>query len=276
MKKTIRTAMTAAVFAAANMSALPSMGAGDNGSNQWPPFNNMSETVDFSGQGAYGVYGPPPTDGTWWDSEPWNNPGTVEKVLTTVTTTTLPAPVYGPAPTTTVSDEDWDNVLTTFTSFMTTSTTSTTTEVTYPQTVYGPPIDIFRGDINMDYAVDCFDVIAVRRMLINGADIHSDAAYFADVNSDGKLNIADLILIQKLVLGKVSVNELGKEYGNRYNRETEIEKITTSVKDDPIVTTIAEPYDPGKDVVITLYGIRPIDDRLKEMLEERDKDITDK
>ena len=267
--------MTAAVFAAANMSALPSMGAGDNGSNQWPPFNNMSETVDFSGQEAYGVYGPPPTDGTWWDSEPWNNPGTVEKVLTTVTTTTLPAPVYGPAPTTTVSDEDWDNVLTTFTSFVT-STTTTTTEVTYPQTVYGPPIDIFRGDVNMDYAVDCFDVIAVRRMLINGADIHSDAAYFADVNSDGKLNIADLILIQKLVLGKVSVNELGKEYGNRYNRETEIEKITAPVKDDPIVTTITEPYDPGKDVVITLYGIRPIDERLKEMLEERDKDITDK
>ena len=266
MKKTIRTAMTAAIFAAANMSAMPSMAAGDSENNQWPAFNSgaadISESVEFTGQNAYGVYGPPPTDGTWWDGEPWADPDYVERLATTVTTTMMPAPVYGPAPTTTVTDDDWHSVLTTFTTTM--ATTSTTEIVTtMPEPVYGPPIYFFLGDANADGRVDSFDAIALRRMLVTGQG-SMDERYYGDINQDGKVSISDLLLLQRYLLGKIK--DL-KEYNSGYyfDRDTDIEKITTTVADEPVITTETEPYDPGKDIIVTLYGIRPSDDILKDI-----------
>ena len=37
--------------------------------------------------------------------------------------------------------------------------------------------------------------------------------------------------------------------------------------DDPNVAKPIDEYDPGKDIVVTLYGIRPTDDITKDMLD---------
>ena len=272
MKKTLRTVLTAAIFAAANMSAIPSMAAVDGSGQQEEEGSNtvglsFEDWVRMTEQPTYDLYGVPPmfdpndTDITEWLDQPWDF-SDLEKTVTTVTTTSVPAPVYGPAPTTTVSDADWDTVVTTLTTSV------------IPQPAYGAP-EFFTGDANTDGAIDSFDVITLRRMLVSGEGSGS-ARYYGDMNHDGKINVADLILLQRYLLGKVK--DFDKYRSDEYSGELpEIEKITApSDEITPVTTTITEPYDPVKDVVIALYGIRPIDDRIKEMFGDFNKDIQEK
>lgn len=264
MKKTIRTAMTAAVFAAANMSALPSMAAGDGFSaDDMSGFGGDTPLSEEAGEALQKTGGG--FSANEFEQEfgrAWNDPVYAERLATAVTTTMMPAPVYGPAPTTTVTDDDWNDVLTTFTT--TASATSTTeTFTTEPQLVYGPPIYFFLGDANADGRVDSFDAIALRRMLVTGQG-SMDERYYGDINQDGKVSISDLLLLQRYLLGKIKdLNEYNSGY--YFTRDTDIEQITTTPEDEPVITTVTEPYDPGKDIVVTLYGIRPSDDILKDM-----------
>ena len=276
MKKTLRTALTAAVFAAANLSAMPSMAAGDSSDKQGEDGSNtvgisLEDWVRLTEQPTYDLYGVPPmfdpnnTDITEWLDQPWDF-SDLEKTVTTATTTSVPALVYGPAPTTTVSDADWDDVVTTLTTVM------------IPQPAYGAPEAII-GDVNFDNQINSFDVLAVRKLLVNGADTYKDQVMDlkqADINADGKLNIADLLLLQRYVLGKISKNEIIDRYGLNWS-DVSVEPITTAAdNDDQVITTTTEPYFPGGDVVISLYGIKPVDDRLREMIEDSINDIQEK
>ncbi|MCR4638573.1 glycoside hydrolase family 11 protein [Ruminococcus sp.] len=56
------------------------------------------------------------------------------------------------------------------------------------------------GDINRDNKVDIYDVVAVRRLLLNTEDYNVN--FYQDVNGDCKLNISDLVALTKFVLGK--------------------------------------------------------------------------
>lgn len=58
-----------------------------------------------------------------------------------------------------------------------------------------------KGDINSDGIVDVFDIISLRRLILN---IFEDEEYYlfsADFNCDGRVNVADLICLQNYILG---------------------------------------------------------------------------
>lgn len=266
MKKTLRTVVTAAMFAAANLSALP---ANADEGFEAPDLRNNVEREIYSE--FYGAYGMPPTENVTTTAADF------EQTFTTMTTTVRPQPVYGPPPTT---SEQLDTTTSTSQQIETTTTTSqeleelftTTTAEPVPQPAYGPPIVLCFGDVNVDGNVDSFDVLAVRKMLLNNEIDYRKLRYepyYGDMNGDGKLGISDLILIQKLVLGKVTQRELQNEFGISYNMNVEIEGIAQppADPDDPNVTKPIDEYDPGKDIVVTLYGIRPTDDITKDMLD---------
>ena len=65
-------------------------------------------------------------------------------------------------------------------------------------------IKVIPADINGDEVVNSFDMIAARKAL-TGNDFASAAAKkAADVNGDGEFNVADALLIQQFILGKIS------------------------------------------------------------------------
>lgn len=80
------------------------------------------------------------------------------------------------------------------------------------QGVYGPPWMMlpeshWRGDVCEDGVIDVYDIIALRKYLLNGTDSETDEkwdAMRADVNGDGKVGIADMITLQKYIMGQIS------------------------------------------------------------------------
>ncbi|MCR4638399.1 dockerin type I repeat-containing protein [Ruminococcus sp.] len=236
MKKSIHTLLTAALFATANVSAMPVM-AGE-GPTSAPP---AEAAYDPASEQIQDVYGPPPS------------------VLVDVTTTTTQL-VYGTQPTTKLISET--STTTSVTNTETWTNYFTTTTTTAPQPAYGPPLQDFVGDVNFDGNVDSFDLVAVRKMLVKGTDKYSDAqmeAYYADMNNDKKLTIADLILLQEYVLGKVTKEELQQRFNYWFgSHDIEIEQITTSQDINTTTTsTTTTIYYPIQDTIVTLYGIAP-------------------
>ncbi|MBP5380037.1 MAG: glycoside hydrolase family 11 protein [Ruminococcus sp.] len=67
-----------------------------------------------------------------------------------------------------------------------------------------------RGDINNDKSVDMFDVIALRRELLDAGEFSIDP--LNDVNGDYKLDISDLVLLTRFVLGQT--NSISEPEGN--------------------------------------------------------------
>ena len=61
---------------------------------------------------------------------------------------------------------------------------------------------LIKGDLNGDGTVDNFDVIACRRILLNPEKSVYDAAA-GDMNENGKLDVGDLILLNKFILGMI-------------------------------------------------------------------------
>ncbi len=69
--------------------------------------------------------------------------------------------------------------------------------------IEGPDeISFMAGDINSDGFIDCFDTALARTGLVNGF-ANSTAALAADVDQSGEYNVADLVQIQKFVLGMI-------------------------------------------------------------------------
>lgn len=71
--------------------------------------------------------------------------------------------------------------------------TELTGETTEPEEI--------KGDLNNDMRVDSFDVVLCRRELIKAAD-NAGVNMLADMDSNGKVQINDLVLISNFVLGK--------------------------------------------------------------------------
>lgn len=59
------------------------------------------------------------------------------------------------------------------------------------------------GDINCDGYINCFDMVLARKGLLDGKFVSNIAAKAADVNQDGKYSVADAVLIQEFILGKI-------------------------------------------------------------------------
>ena len=181
MKKTDKTALTAAAFAAA-LNIVP-MGA---------------SAYDPSEEPIQDVYGPP----IYFETT------TVEEMV--------PQPDYGPMPA-------W----TTETTAVTQDPVITTTEME-AQPTYGP--EFFCGDITHDNVVVTFDLIAMRQLFTKNKLGKIPYSPEADLNYDGKVSLADLVTLNKFMLGN-------KEY---FTKETGVPTTTTEktwYQPDPVTTT---------------------------------------
>ena len=251
MKKTIHTLLTAALFATANMSAMPvvaedggtvvkpeaaePMSLGEQSEKEGDTDSVSADGVNYNilkatTKSMAPVYGPPPTT-------------TVNTTALIDVTTTTTQPVYGTQPTisltsTTTSLPEW---------LMT--TTTTTVEI-----LYGPVVPRDRlGDVNEDGDVDIFDLVALRKILVSGQSRSFYSDNYADVNFDRKVNMADLVRLQQFLLGKID-----SLYDGQWDfmRGKTIEPVGGNNEQD-IETTTTTTYKPGRVTTVTLYGIRP-------------------
>ena len=242
MKKTIRTVLTAAMFATANLSAIPGSAAGETNTQPEQP-SARGVLTEIAQKYA-------PKSGNDQPETIQTEPTFTDRIVT-ATTTTQPAPLYGPP---------W-----VFTS-KETLPVSTTTEVTttIPQLLYGAPLFYkMLGDVNLDQRVDNFDVIKLRRMLTTGIAGSAAASDYADINRDGRVSIADLLMLQRYILGDIkelynTKNENGAPF--EWINDKYIEKITSTTTVPDVNTTTTTVYDPRNDIIVTLYGVAPIRD----------------
>lgn len=62
---------------------------------------------------------------------------------------------------------------------------------------------IIRGDLDFDYRVDVFDLVLAKKLLVKGEQEQDKAKLIAaDFNSDGNFSVADVVLLQKWLLGQ--------------------------------------------------------------------------
>lgn len=219
MKKTIRTVLTAAAFAAAGVSAMTAVAEGREPVRM--EFNNETERDVF--KEFYGAYGPPPTSIPMWDETTTTEP--VETM--TSLTTTMPRTVYGPTSTSTVTTSEQEDIVELTTTML-------------PQPAYGPAPTI-KGDVNGDYTVDIFDSIAMRKAILFDEYADTVNLHFSDLNKDGRISVGDLVILNKYLLGKI------KDLDNYPAQK---------VDDDEVVVTTA--YNPRTDIVAPVYGPAPV------------------
>lgn len=263
MKKSLRTVITAAMFAAANMSALPTSAEGLNTEAGESPQYNWSEWGNYiggdsgwndaeriTGQIGQMAYGPAPTydlndHSHDWSQNNWNFPYDEEDTVTTTMTGTVPP-------------------------FLTTTTKATTTA---PELLYGAPyVRRYIGDINMDGVIDGFDMIALRKLLIKGHGSSPASESYSDLNGDKKVNTADLVLLQRYLLGKIEELTGGTGYKG-FMENVDVEKITSENQKENVTTTTASIYDPREDIVVSLYGIKPAKDIIDQSVFETKENI---
>ena len=220
MKKTIHTLLTAALFATANVSAMPVVAGEDP--TAAPP---AEAAYDPASDQIQDVYGPPPT----------TTVGQTTNVNVTTSTTSA----------TNTGTSIIENLLT---------TTTTTVEI-----LYGPTVPYNRlGDVNEDGDVDIFDLVALRKLLVSGQSRSFYSDNYADVNFDRKVNVADLVRLQQFLLGKIdSLNDgqwdfmRGKTIETvAANNDQDIETTTTTTIYNPVKETIVTLYGiaPSRDV----------------------------
>ncbi|MBP3309264.1 MAG: hypothetical protein J6L05_00405 [Ruminococcus sp.] len=197
MKKSPKTLLTAAMFAAAiNASAYEDAATIANAHSLTKSDNGSAyslENIDFdpSAEDIQDVYGPPVYYETTTAPE--------EEIITTTTTkaynpaATTPATVYGPPVTTTATPYD--------------------PEYELPEPTYGPPIRL--GDANGDGNINSLDAVAFRKAIVNG---YPETAYMFnayDINMDGFIDEKDL----KQVIGyiKGEIEDIQDEYDSEYD-----------------------------------------------------------
>ena len=263
MKKSIFTVMTAAMFAAANLSAIQS-DAADNGGSRMNV--DPVETVTLSDRD--------------WNREQLKegeNDGQEVSTTTTSPVTTTEMTTLTNTTTQTLYGPPW--VL-----------RSTTTTTTMPVLLYGPPpttttfdrdleenLEKMRGDVNGDEVIDTFDAIALRRAILFDEYKDQRAKLLSDINSDGKIDVTDLVLLQRFLLGAIK-DFRDNNSTSMSDKTTTKEKLrtttttTTTKTSDAIFTTS---YDPRGDIVVTLYGIKPSIDRIRDFTDNSFKDILD-
>ena len=67
---------------------------------------------------------------------------------------------------------------------------------------YTHSVNYIKGDINNDKCIDIFDLIAVKKGLINGFSSKA-AETAADADSSGSVSVNDAVLIQKYIHGSI-------------------------------------------------------------------------
>lgn len=205
MKKNERTALTAALFAAAlnliptGTSDMNSSAAGSDtapvGVDEYvpsadepigmygPPWmfeTTTATTTEPLRTDVYPMYGTPPA---WTTVTPASSAQTtISPMLTEV------YPVYGTAPAWTTAPV----------------TTTYAPETDEPICVYGPPPVLKKdlGDLDYDGRVTAFDMVLFRQNFIDGYYDTIDYARY-DVNQDGRIGIADLVMLQRYLLGQI-------------------------------------------------------------------------
>ncbi|MCR4644508.1 MAG: RICIN domain-containing protein [Oscillospiraceae bacterium] len=72
---------------------------------------------------------------------------------------------------------------------------------TNPQPTQAPDAEIVMGDVNTDGIVDIFDLAILKRHVLGNVKLSDDALVAADVTGDGAVDVLDIILLQKHLLG---------------------------------------------------------------------------
>ena len=110
--------------------------------------------------------------------------------------------------------------------------------------LYGPPEVLFeRGDLITDGEINVFDLIVMKRGLIDESSLSMVQSRLVDVNQDGKFSIADVVALSNYINGKnsyyVTYNDEDFEEIVTTQQITSIEKITTTLG-----TTVMPLYGP--------------------------------
>lgn len=261
MKKSIFTVMTAAMFAAANLSSAPVGAADKNGNNRNkvdpvetltltdPDWN--SEALKEGGDNGQEVSITTTAAVTSEDMTRLTNTTTQTLygppwILNSTTTTTMPVLLYGAPLTTSTLDKELEENL-----------------------------EKMKGDVNGDDVIDTFDAIALRRAILFDEYKDQRAKLLSDINSDGKIDVTDLVLLQRFLLGAIK-DFRDNNSSSMSNKTTTKDKIrtttttTTTKIPDAIFTTT---YDPRNDIVVALYGIKPTIDKIREMTDNSFEEI---
>ena len=200
MKKTERTALTAAIFAAAIGTSAVTGGQAVAIDLAEEPVTAESDLESYAT-----VYGPAP------DFE-YREPETEAISEEPTENMTMPEfqDVYGPPP---MTEPDTVEPMT--------------------EAVYGPPW--IPGDINHDFSVDVFDMPLIRKLVISTGNVR-DTNYWwtfnnADINNDDEVNVADLVALSQYLMGqreslrdsqsKVKENKIKVIYEETTEPETE-------------------------------------------------------
>ena len=89
---------------------------------------------------------------------------------------------------------------TTTTTTTTGTTTTTTTTTTTAETTTDADTDTNYGDVNLDGKVDLVDVIMINKYLAGQITLSEQATKNADVNADGSLGDGDSTILMQFVL----------------------------------------------------------------------------
>jgi hypothetical protein len=214
MKKTAKTAMTAAMFAA-------SLGASANSAcyaNAIMQSNAAMVGFDYAETSTVGttvqtVYGPPEVMESLFGTTTEDIPVQLEGDMRVETTNEDELVTDGVAPIYTddenLRDEGVVTVETTMpvlpegTVVTTTCTTTMPHYDTYPVPVYGPPSFFYKhGDPNMDSSIDVRDLSILKRVILEGEGYGIFDPELLDVNEDGRVNKEDIKALQRKLTGK--------------------------------------------------------------------------
>ena len=76
------------------------------------------------------------------------------------------------------------------------------------------------GDINGDKDITIADVVLLNRYVLGKASLDSDKKKLADINSDGDVTIGDVVLLNRQVLGKDTPATVKLAPKDVYKRQT--------------------------------------------------------
>ncbi len=99
--------------------------------------------------------------------------------------------------------------------------------------VYGPPVAWY-GDVNADGKVDVFDMIESRKAYINGKLSEGIEPMRADINRDGKIGMADWVMLENYLLGKIDNFDNPLPEPETTTAEPQYSYVNTTTSTEPI------------------------------------------
>ena len=124
----------------------------------------------------------------------------------TTETTQVPTETTTESPTETTTESPTETTTESLTETTTEATTETSTEIstiskeTTPTETTEPVPALIKGDISLDGTVNLQDIILLQKYLLGKEHINETAFRSVDMNDDGIVNIYDFVLLKKLVL----------------------------------------------------------------------------